>query len=337
MSNNLKIRNSTAEFLIFTANTWEDSIEVRYENENVWLTQKMMWILFDVSTSTINEHLKNIFNSLELSENWVIRNFLITASDLKTYNTKHYNLETIIAVWFKVNSTRAIEFRRWANRVLKDFSIKWFVLDKDRLKNWNYLWEQYFEDLLLEIKEIRASERKFYQKITDIFATSLDYDSNSPITKTFFATVQNKLHFAIHGKTASEVIINRANHKKENMWLATWKNSPSWKIIKSDVIIAKNYLEKQELLALDRIVSMYLDYAEDQAKRKIPMTMEDWETKLNAFLQFNEREILSWSWKITAEIAKSFAESEFEKYRVMQDRLYKSDFDKLLEEQNLLL
>ncbi len=337
MSKELKIRNSTAEFLIFTATTWENSIEVRFEDENVWLTQKMMWVLFDVSIPTINEHLKNIFNSLELNEKWVIRDFLITANDWKKYNTKHYNLETIIAIWFKVNSTRAIEFRRWANRVLKEFSIKWFVLDKERLKNWNYLWEAYFEDLLLEIKEIRASERKFYQKITDIFATSLDYDSNSPITKTFFATVQNKLHFAIHWKTASEVIVNRADYKKENMWLTNWKNSPNWKIIKSDVSIAKNYLEKEELQALDRIVSMYLDYGEDQAKRKIPMSMTDWGTKLNAFLQFNEREILSWSWKITAEIAKAFAESEFEKYRVIQDRLYKSDFDKLLEEQEKLL
>lgn len=330
MKTNLQIRNSTAEFLIFTANTWENSIEVRFEDKNIWLTQKMMWVLFDVSIPTINEHLKNIFNSWELNEQWVIRDFLITANDWKNYNTKHYNLETIIAIWFKVNSSRAIEFRRWANRVLKEFSIKWFVLDKERLKNWNYLWEAYFEDLLLEIKEIRASERKFYQKITDIFATSLDYDSNSPITKTFFATVQNKLHFAIHWKTASEVIITRANHKKENMWLTTWKNSPNNKIIKSDVSIAKNYLEKEELLALERIVSMYLDYGEDQANRKIPMTMQDWESKLNAFLQFNEREILSWSWKITQEIAKAFAESEFEKYRIIQDKTYESDFDKLL-------
>lgn len=340
MSKELKIRNSTAEFLIFTANTWENSIEVRFEDENIWLTQKMMWVLFDVSIPTINEHLKNIFNSWELKENSTIRKFLIVQKEWNrnvSREIEHYNLETIIAIWFKVNSSRAIEFRRWANRVLKEFSIKWFVLDKERIKNWNYLWEAYFEDLLLEIKEIRASERKFYQKVTDIFATSLDYDSDSPITKTFFATVQNKLHFAIHGKTASEVIKTRANHKKENMWLTTWKNSPNWKIIKSDVSIAKNYLEKQELEALDRIVSMYLDYAEDQAKRKIPMTMEDWESKLNAFLQFNEREILSWSWKITAEIAKAFAESEFEKYRVIQDRIYKSDFDKLLEEQENLL
>ena len=336
MSQQLQIRNSTAEFLIFTAQTGENSIEVRFEDENVWLTQKMMWALFDVSIPTINEHLKNIFHSWELEEKWVIRNFRITANDGKNYTTKHYNLETIIALWFKINSGRAIEFRRWANRVLKEFSIKWFVLDKERLKNGNYLWEAYFEDLLLEIKEIRASERKFYQKITDIFATSLDYDSNWPITKTFFATVQNKLHFAIHGNTASEVITQRAHHQKENMGLTTWKNSPDGKIIKSDVSIAKNYLEKEELQSLDRIVSMYLDYAEDQATRKIPMTMEDWETKLNAFLQFNEREILSGSGKVTTEIAKAFAESEFEKYRIIQDRVYKSDFDRLLEEQKKL-
>lgn len=333
MSKNLQIRNSTAEFLIFTANNWENSIEVRFENENIWLTQKMMWVLFDVSIPNINEHLKNIFNSWELNENWTIRKFLIVQKEWNrdvSREIEHYNLETIIAIWFKINSSRAVEFRRWANRVLKEFSIKWFVLDKERLKNWNYLWEQYFEDLLLEIKEIRASERKFYQKITDIFATSLDYDSNSATTKKFFAAVQNKLHFAIHWKTASEIITIRANHEKQNMWLTTWKNSPNGKIIKSDVSIAKNYLEKEELLALDRIVSMYLDYAEDQAERRIPMTMEDWETKLNAFLQFNEREILSGSWKITTEIAKAFAESEFEQYRIIQDRLYESDFDKLL-------
>ncbi len=336
MSQQLQIRNSTAEFLIFTSQTEENSIEVRFEDENVWLTQKMMWVLFDVSIPTINEHLKNIFHSWELNEKWVIRDFLITAKDWKNYTTKHYNLETIISIWFKVNSWRALDFRRWANRVLKEFSIKWFVLDKERLKNWNYLWEAYFEDLLLDIKEIRASERKFYQKITDIFSTSLDYDTDSPITKNFFSTVQNKLHFAIHGKTAAEVILQRAYHQKENMGMTSWKNSPNGKIIKSDVIIAKNYLEKEELQSLDRIVSMYLDYAEDQANRKIPMTMGDWETKLNAFLQFNEREILSWSWKVTTEIAKAFAESEFEKYRVIQDRVYRSDFDRLLEEQQNL-
>jgi len=327
----LKIRNSTAEFLIFTSNNWENSIEVKFEDNDLWLSQKMMASLFWVSIPTINEHLKKMFESWELNQNQVIRKFLITANDWKKYNTNFYNLESIISVWFKVNSQRAIEFRTWARKILKEFSIKWFVLDKERLKNWNYLWEEYFEELLAEIKEIRASERKFYQKITDLYATAIDYNKDSQTTKDFFAKVQNKLHFAIHWNTASELILKRVNHKKENMWLTTWKNSPNWKIIKTDVSIAKNYLTKKELEELDRIVNMYLDYWEDQAKRKIPLTMEDWAKKLDAFLQFNEREILSWSWKVTAEIAKSFAESEFEKYRVIQDKLYKSDFDELLE------
>ena len=328
---NLQIRNSTAEFLIFTSNNWENSIEVKFEDNDLWLSQKMMASLFWVSIPTINEHLKKMFESWELNQNQVIRKFLITANDWKKYNTNFYNLESIISVWFKVNSQRAIEFRTWARKILREFSIKWFVLDKERLKNWNYLWEEYFEELLAEIKEIRASERKFYQKITDLYATAIDYNKDSQTTKDFFAKVQNKLHFAIHWNTASELILKRVNHKKENMWLTTWKNSPNWKIIKTDVSIAKNYLTKKELEELDRIVNMYLDYWEDQAKRKIPLTMEDWAKKLDAFLQFNEREILSWSWKVTAEIAKSFAESEFEKYRVIQDKLYKSDFDELLE------
>lgn len=332
-NSDLQIRNSTAEFLIFSSANWENSIEVKYFEENVWLTQKMMWVLFGVSVPTINEHLKNLFIRWELQENPVIRKFLITASDWKSYNTKFYNLEWVISVWFRVNSNRAIEFRNWAVWVLKNFSIKWYVLDKDRLKNWNYLWEQYFEDLILEIKEIRASERKFYQKITDIFTTALDYNPISETTKQFFATVQNKLHFAIHWYTASEVITKRANHKQDYMWLTSWKNAPKWKIIKSDVIIAKNYLTKKEILSLDRIVNMYLDYWIDQAERKIPLTMQDWNNKLNAFLKFNERDILEWNWKVTSEIAKSFAESEFEKYRIIQDKLYESDFDRLLKEQ----
>lgn len=329
----LRIRNSTAEFLIFSSANWESSIEVKYEDKNIWLSQKMMSELFWVSIPTINEHLKNLFESSEIKEESVIRKFLITANDWKNYNTNFYNLEWIISVWFRVNSTRAIEFRSWAKNVLKEFAVKWFVLDKERLKNWNYLWEEYFEDLLSEIKEIRASERRFYQKITDIFSTALDYNSQSETTKNFFAKVQNKLHFSIHNNTAAELITKRAHHKKENMWLSTWKNSPAGKIIKSDVSIAKNYLSLEEMESLDRIVNMYLDYWEDQAKRKIPLTMEDWSNKLDSFLQFNEREILSWSWKVTASIAKSFAESEFKKYRVIQDRLYESDFDRLLKEQ----
>ena len=331
----LQIRNSTAEFLIFSSASWENSIEVKYEDKNVWISQKMMSVLFWVSIPTINEHLKNLLESWELEKKWTIRNFLIVQKEGErdvSRGIDFYSLEWIISVWFKVNSTRAMEFRNWAKNILKEFSIKWFVLDKERLKNWNYLWEEYFEDLVLEIKEIRASERKFYQKITDIFTTALDYNSDSETTKNFFAKVQNKLHFSIHENTAAELIVKRANHKKENMWLSNWTNAPSGKIIKSDVSVAKNYLSLDEIESLDRIVNMYLDYWEDQAKRKIPLTMEDWNNKLDSFLQFNEREILSWSWKITAKIAKSFAESEFEKYRIVQDRVYESDFDKLLKE-----
>ena len=339
MNKELKIRNSTAEFLIFTSANWENSIEVKFEDKNVWLSQKMISTLFWVSIPTINEHIKNLINSWELTEEWTIRKFLIVQKEWNrniSRNKDFYNLEFIISIWFKVNSTRAIEFRNWAIKILKEFSIKWFVLDKDRLKNWNYLSEEYFEDLLLEIKEIRASERKFFQKITDIFTTALDYDSKSKSTKKFFSTVQNKLHFSIHNNTAAELITKRSDHKKDFMWLTTWKNSPKWKIIKSDVGIAKNYLTVDELKSLDRIVNMYLDYGIDQAERQIPLTMEDWNKKLNAFLQFNEREILSWSWKVTAEIAKTFAESEFEQFRVIQDKIYESDFDKLLKEQELL-
>ena len=337
LNKTLQIRNSTAEFLIFSSVSWENSIEVKYEDKNVWLSQKMMSVLFWVSIPTINEHLKNLLESWEIRDESVIRKFLITANDWKKYNTNFYSLEWIISVWFKVNSSRAIEFRNWAKDILKEFSIKWFVLDKERLKNWNYLWEEYFENLVLEIKEIRASERKFYQKITDIFTTALDYNSDSETTKNFFAKVQNKLHFSIHSNTAAELIVKRANHEKMNMWLSTWKNSPDGKIIKSDVNIAKNYLSLDEIESLDRIVNMYLDYWEDQAKRKIPLTMQDWDKRLDSFLQFNERDILSWSWKITAKIAKSFAESEFEKYRIVQDNVYESDFDKLLKESNNLI
>jgi len=332
VNQNLKIRNSTAEFLIFTSANWENSIEVKFENKNVWLTQKMISTLFLVSIPTINEHIKNLIKCWEINQKQVIRKFLITAEDWKNYNTNFYNLEWIISIWFRVNSNRAIEFRNWAKKVLKEFSIKWFVLDKERLKNWNYLSEIYFEELLAEIKEIRASERKFYQKITDIFTTALDYDSKSESTQKFFSTIQNKLHFSIHNNTAAELITKRANHKEKHMWLTNWKNSPNWKIIKSDIIIAKNYLTIKELKALDRIVNMYLDYGIDQAERQIPLTMEDWNTKLNAFLQFNEREILSWSWKVTTEIAKSFAKSEFEQFRIIQDKNYQSDFDKLLKQ-----
>lgn len=326
----ISIRNSTAEFLIFTSQSGENSIDIRVEDENIWLTQKLIAKLFDVSVATINEHLKNIFLNWELEKKSVIRNFLITANDWKNYNTKHYNLETIISVWYKINSNKAVEFRKWATRILKEFSLKWYVLDNERLKNWALLTKKYFDDLILEIRDIRESERNFYQKITDIYSTSIDYDLNSWITKDFFANVQNKMHFAVHQKTAWELIIDRANHKKDNMWLTNWKKAPKWKILKSDVVIAKNYLSEEEVKSLNRIVVMYLDYAEDQAENWIPLTMNDWVEKLNVFLKFNNKEILEWFWKVKSEIAKSFAKSEFEKYKIIQDKKYISDFDKII-------
>ncbi len=326
----LQIRNSTAEFLVFTKQAGEDSIEVRVEDETVWLTQKLISSLFDVNVRTISEHLQNIFRSNELDNNSVIRKFRTTASDGKNYNTQFYNLDAIISVGYRVNSVRATQFRQWATRILRDYSIRGWVLDNERLKNGAYLSEAYFDELLAEIREIRASERKFYQKITDIYVSALDYNLDSPTTQTFFATVQNKLHFAIHGNTAAEMVMKRADNEKENMGLTTWKNAPSGKIIKTDVSIAKNYLNKPEIKSLDRFVTMYLDYAETQAERNIPMTMEDWASKLNAFLQFNEKELLTNAGKVSHAIAKAFSESEFEKYRVNQDRLFQSDFDKLM-------
>ncbi len=332
MDKNLTIRNSTAEFLIFTTDNAQDTIEVKVENETVWLTQKLIAKLFDINVATINEHLKNIFKTNELEENSVIRKFLITASDGKNYNTKHYNLEVIISLGYRINSNKATEFRRWATQVLKTFTTRGYVLDNERLKNGSYLNPQYYKDLILEIRDIRESERNFYQQITDIYTTALDYDLKAPTTKDFFATVQNKLHWAIHGHTASELLVKRADHQKKSMGLTNWKKAPNGKILKSDVVIAKNYLAQDEIKSLNRIVTMYLDYAEDQAERNIPMTMKDWSQKLNAFLQFNERDILQNSGKVTAVIAKEFAISEFEKYKVIQDKSYKSDFDKLLGE-----
>ena len=328
--NKLQIRNSTAEFLIFTNQDEKNSIEVRVEDETVWLTQKLIATLFDVNLRTISEHLNNIFNSNELNKISVIRKFRTTASDGKKYNTQFYNLDAIISVGYRVNSTRATQFRQWATNILKNYAIKGWVLDKERLKNGAYLSENYFDELLAEIREIRASERKFYQKITDIYATAFDYNVDSPTTKTFFAIVQNKLHFAIHGNTAAELIMKRADSEKNYMGLTTWKNSPKGKVIKTDVTIAKNYLNVQEIKSLDRFVTMYLDYAETQAERNIPMSMEDWSEKLNAFLQFNEKDILTNAGMVSHEIAKTFAESEFEKYRIVQDRLFQSDFDKLM-------
>jgi hypothetical protein len=324
----LQIRNSTAEFLIFTRQAGEDGIEVRIEDGTVWLTQKLISVLFDKGRSTITEHLKNIFETGELEEKSACRDFRHTAEDGKGYTTQFYNLDAIIAVGFRVNSARAVQFRQWATGILRDYSLRGYVLDKERLKNGAFLSKSYYENLLAEIREIRASERLFYQKITDIYATAMDYSPEAETTETFFATVQNKLHFAIHGRTAAELIIERADSRKERMGLTTWKNAPQGKILKPDVAVAKNYLTARELKALDRIVTMYLDYAEDQAERSIPMTMQDWAGKLNAFLQFNERDILKHPGKVSQAVAKKFAESEFEKYRVVQDRLFESDFDR---------
>ena len=326
----LRIRNSTAEFLIFTRQAGDEGIEVRLAEETVWLTQKLISVLFDKGRSTITEHLKNIFDSGELAEAAVCRDFRHTAEDGKDYTTRFYNLDAIIAVGFRVNSARAIQFRQWATGVLRDFAIRGYVLDKERLKNGAFLSKEYYDNLLAEIREIRASERRFYQKITDIYATAMDYSVEAETTQTFFATVQNKLHFAIHGRTAAELIVERADSQKERMGLTTWRNAPQGKILKPDVVVAKNYLTEKELKALDRIVTMYLDYAEDQAERGIPMTMQDWATKLNAFLKFNERDLLDHPGKVSAEVAKAFAESEFEKYRILQDRLFESDFDQMI-------
>jgi hypothetical protein len=329
-SKRIQIRNSTAEFLIFTKQKNKNTIEVRIEDETVWLTQKLIGILFEKSRNTITEHLQKIFETGELLEKSVCRDFRHTAEDGKEYTSKFYNLDAIIAIGFRVNSERATQFRQWAINILRDFAIRGYVLDKERLKNGSFFNQEYFDNLLAEIREIRASERRFYQKITDIYSTAVDYDVENEITKKFFATVQNKLHFATHGNTAAELIMERADSKKERMGLTTWKNSPHGKIIKTDVSIAKNYLAEKEIKALDRITTMYLDYAEDQAEQNIPMTMADWSSKLNVFLRFNNRALLDSPGKVTQAIAKAFAESEFEKYRIVQDRLFESDFDKMI-------
>jgi hypothetical protein len=333
-SKNLQIRNSTAEFLIFTSQAGENTIEVMVQDETVWLTQKMIAALFESTKQNIGQHLKKIFEEGELQENSVVKNFFTTAADAKQYDTAFYNLDVIISVGYRVNSQRATQFRQWATSVLRDFAIRGYVLDKERLKNGAFLSKEYYEQLLAEIREIRASERRFYQKITDIYATAFDYNADGAVTQNFFASVQNKLHFAIHGHTAAELIMNRANSKKQNMGLTIWKNAPSGKIIKTDVAVAKNYLNEKELKNLDRFVTMYLDYAETQAERNIPMTMNDWAGKLNAFLQFNEKDILGNAGKVTQAIAKAFAESEFEKFRIVQDKLFESDFDKAVKKIN---
>ncbi len=326
------IRNSTAEFLIFTSQAGENSIEVRVEDGTVWLTQKFIAELFGVQRPAITKHLSNIFDSGELDESSVSSILEHTGGDGKGYKTKFYNLDAIISVGYRVNSKRATQFRQWATNILREFAIKGFVLDKKRLENGSFLGENYFEKLLEEIREIRLSERKFYQKVTDIYATSMDYDKNAVTTKEFFAKVQNKLHFAIHGHTAAELIRQRASSDKENMGLATWENAPDGKILKTDVVVAKNYLTKDELESMGRMVNAFLDLAEDRAKRKIPMSMEDWAKRLDAFLEFDDREILKNNGKISTKVAQDFALSEFEKYRVVQDKLYVSDFDKMVKE-----
>lgn len=335
-----QIRSSAAEYLTYIAATGNDeyAIEIRYEDENIWLTQKMMATLYNVSVSTINEHLKNIFEDKELQEDATIRNFLIVQKEGNrnvSRETKHYNLQAIIAVGFKVNDERAVQFRKWANQIIKDYTIKGWAIDDERLKNsGTRLTEDYFDKLLAKIREIRLSERRFYQKITDIYATSLDYDPSAKATRRFFAAVQNKLHYAIHGKTAAELIYDRANYKKDNMGLTNWDGSPNSKIHKYDVSVAKNYLSEKELGQMQRIVSAYLDMAEMQAERHIPMTMEDWENRLNGFLKLWDSNILSDAGKVSTALAKKYAESEFEKYRIIQDKLYKSDFDRFLELEN---
>lgn len=328
----ITIRSSAAEYLTFVAATGEntENIDMRYEDENIWLTQKMLATLYDVETHTINYHIKKIFADSELQESAVIRNYRITASDGKTYNTKHYNLQMIIAVGFKVNSERAVQFRKWVNQIAKDYTIKGWVMDDERLKRGTYLTDKYFEEQLARIREIRASERKFYQKVTDLYVTAVDYDKNAKTTKRFYATVQNKMHFAVHGHTAAELIMDRANSEKEHMGLTTWQDAPDGKIKITDVTVAKNYLTEFELEQLNRMVSAYLDYAENMTKRKIPLTMQDWETRLNAFIEMFEYGLLKDAGKVTAAIAKLHAESEFEKYRIVQDRQFLSDFDKYL-------
>lgn len=335
MNKELSIRSSAAEFLIFETQAKEDSIEVRYEDNTLWLTQKMMAQLFSVESNTITYHLQDLFRSKEITEDSTTRKFRVVQTEGNRQVTReilHYNLEAIISVGYRVNSIKATQFRRWATRILQQYAIKGYVLDKRRMENGSFLGEDYFEELLEEIREIRLSERRFYQKITDIYSTAMDYDKDSPITKEFFSKVQNKLHFAVSHQTAAEIVYDRADHSKQNMGLTTWKNAPNGKIIKSDVSVAKNYLSKEEIDDLEHIVSAFLDIAENRAKRKIPMTMEDWASRIDKFLLADDRDILENAGKISAEIAKEKAESEFEMYRVIQDRTFKSDFDLFSEE-----
>ena len=331
----ITIRSSAAEYLTYVASVGDqqDSIEMRYEDENIWLTQKMMATLYDVDVRTINEHIKKIYSDSELEEDATIRNFRIVQTEgtrQVTRDTKHYSLQMIIAVGFKVNSERAVQFRKWVNQIAKDYTIKGWVMDDERLKRGTYLTEKYFDEQLERIREIRASERKFYQKITDLYATAVDYDKNASTTRRFYATVQNKMHYAVHGHTAAELIVERADHTKEHMGLTTWADAPEGKIKKSDVTVAKNYLSQDEMKQLNRMVTAYLDFAENMTLRHIPLTMQDWEKRLNSFIEMFDYGILQDAGKVSAEIAKLHAETEFEKYRVIQDRLFMSDFDKYM-------
>ena len=331
----ITIRSSAAEYLTYVASVGDqqDSIEMRYEDENIWLTQKMMATLYDVDVRTINEHIKKIYSDSELEEDATIRNFRIVQTEgtrQVTRDTKHYSLQMIIAVGFKVNSERAVQFRKWVNQIAKDYTIKGWVMDDERLKRGTYLTEKYFDEQLERIREIRASERKFYQKITDLYATAIDYDKNSATTRRFYATVQNKMHYAVHGHTAAELIVERADHTKEHMGLTTWADAPEGKIKKSDVTVAKNYLSQDEMKQLNRMVTAYLDFAENMTLRHIPLTMQDWEKRLNSFIEMFDYGILQDAGKVSAAIAKLHAETEFEKYRVIQDRLFMSDFDKYM-------
>ena len=333
------IRSSAAEYLTYIAAVGDspDSIEMRYQDENIWLTQKLMAELYDVTVQNIGQHIKKIFEDGELLPDSVIKKFFTTATDGKDYITKHYNLQMIISVGFKVNNERAVRFRKWAGQIVKDYTIQGWTMDADRLKKGHMFTDDYFERQLQKIREIRLSERKFYQKVTDIYATAFDYDKDAKTTRDFFQLVQNKMHYAVHRHTAAELIVERANAEKENMGLTTWETAPEGKIVKADVIIAKNYLNEKEMNYLERIVTLYLDYAELQAERKIPMSMQDWARRLDGFLEFNGNEILIGAGKISHEQAKIYAETEFEKYRIIQDRLYESDFDRFMRlEQQLL-
>ena len=329
MAKRFDIRNSTAEFLIFMAEGKEDGVQVMYADETIWCTQDTIATLFDKGRSTIAEHLSNIFKEGELTREAVCRDFRQTATDGKSYNTHFYNLDAIISVGYRTNSRRATQFRQWCTFVLRQYAIRGYVIDKKRMENGAFIGVDYFEQLLEEIREIRLSERNFYQKLTDIYATAIDYNRDAPATREFFKKVQNKMHYAVHGHTAAELIVERANADKEHMGLTTWAKAPDGKIIRSDVSIAKNYLKENELQALGRLVNAYLDIAKDMAERHIPMTMEDWAKRIDKFLDATDREILQDAGHVTAEYAKEYAESEFEKYRVIQDRLFRSDFDKL--------